>query len=334
MSELAALGFRVTIPEVDVGTDVLAFLDTKPGVTAVQVKSTECKRLKAPGKFSGQIEVSLRQLMFGGDLYYIFAFGLDEDWVDYILISRETSNDFRVTEGIGTERTKDKRPYLKLNFSFNDAEVMCGKTDFNDYRNAWQNLPLLNQPEATGKGDQAEPVAEAMPEPGQPVYLSAQTAVMSRLLRMGCNVALAEVDKLLAFQDEEPGVTHIRVKPGSGIAGADPGSYAAELKVSPEELKLPSDLYYVFPLSLNGKWLDFIIISRERLDYLRFNKDVGREQIDAATGKEYLKLTFSVSKRDVTCDGVEFNDYRDAWKNLPSVVPAPDAGPAAGSPHA
>jgi len=82
MSELAARGYKVTIPEVDVGTDVLAFLDTKPDVTSVQVKSTDCARLKAPRAFSGKIDVPLAQLLFGGNLYYVFVFGLDGEWVE------------------------------------------------------------------------------------------------------------------------------------------------------------------------------------------------------------------------------------------------------------
>ena len=102
MSKLAALGYTVTVPEVDVGKDVLAFLDTKPGVTGVQVKSTDCDHLKAPGAFSGMIDVLLSQLVFGGELYYVFVFGLDGEWVEYIIIAREKLNELRVRDGIGT----------------------------------------------------------------------------------------------------------------------------------------------------------------------------------------------------------------------------------------
>jgi hypothetical protein len=54
LSELVARGYKVTVPEVDVGRDVLAFLDTKPDVTSVQVKSTDCsasrRRVRSAGR--------------------------------------------------------------------------------------------------------------------------------------------------------------------------------------------------------------------------------------------------------------------------------------------
>jgi hypothetical protein len=335
MSELAARGYKVTVPEVDFGRDVLAFLETKPDVTSLQVKSTDCDRLKTPGAFSGQIDVPLSQLMFGGNLYYVFAFGLDGEWVDYLIISRESLNDLRVNKGIGTEYTKGKKIHLKLTFSFSKAEVKCGKVVFDDYRNAWAKLP--SPPQVGGQ-------ALAQVGAGQPVHTVAQTAVMSRLLRMGCNVASVEIDKILAFQDEEPGFTHIRVKGSNGIAAGEPGTYTAEVELPLAELKFPSDLFYVFPLHFEGRCVDFVVISRESLDDLRLNKDVGSEHLDENTGTPYLRLAFSVSKEKVTCGAEDFTDYRNAWMSLPPLAahandeapqaPAPGLGPAGVGPQA
>jgi hypothetical protein len=311
MSELAARGYKVTVPEVDVGRDVLAFLETKPTVTSLQVKSTDCKRLKAAAAFTGQIDVPRSQLMFGGNLYYIFAFGLDEEWVDYLIISRESFNDLRVNQGIGTEYAKGKKTHLKFTFSFSKAEVKCGKVVFDDYRNAWDKLP--NPPQV---GDQA-PAQGGL---GQPVHTVAQTAVMSRLLRMGSNVALVESDKILAFQDEEPGFTHIRVKGGNGVAADEPGTYTAEVELPLVELKSASDFFYVFSFQVEGRCVDFVVISRERLDDLRLNKDVGSEHTEENTGTQYLKLAFSVSKAEVTCGAEDFTGYRNAWTSLPPLA--------------
>jgi len=161
---------------------------------------------------------------------------------------------------------------------------------FNDYHNAWAILP--NAPEAGGQA----PV-------GQPVHTAAQTVVISKLLRLGCNVAAVEVDKVLAFQDEEPGFTQIRVKGGSGMAVDEPDCYTVEVELPLAELKFPSDLFYVFPLRFEGQSVNFVVISRERLDDLRFDKDVGLEHVDQHTGEPYLKLTFSVSKGSVRCGG-------------------------------
>jgi hypothetical protein len=173
MSELAARGYKVTVPEVDVGRDVLAFLETKPDVTSLQVKSTDCDRLKTPGAFSGQSDVPLSQLMFGGHLYYVFAFGLDGEWVDYLIISREELNALRVNEGIGTEYTKGKKIHLKFRFSFRKtgekAGVRCGKVAFDDYRNAWAKLP--NPPQISGQ-------VSAQVGAGQPVHTAAALSVI------------------------------------------------------------------------------------------------------------------------------------------------------------
>ncbi len=144
---------------------------------------------------------------------------------------------------------------------------------------------------------------------------------------MGCNVATTEIDKLVTFQDEEPGFTHIRVKGSNGVAAGEGGAYTAEWELQLAELRLPSDLFYVFPFHFEGRCRDFVIISRQRLDDLRVNKDVGSEYVDENTGTQKLKLTFSLSKETVTCGGVVFDDYRNAWTSLPPLA----AGEAVGA---
>jgi hypothetical protein len=238
------------------------------------------------------------------------VFGLDGEWVEYIIIAREKLNELRVRDGIGTAYTKGKKEHLKFTFSFREAGVTCGGVRFNDYRNSWNKLP--NSP---GAGDQPPAQGTA----GQPIHTAAQTAVTSKLLGMGCNVATTEIDKLLAFQDEELGFTHIRVKGSNGVAAGEAGTYTAELELQLAELKLPSDLFYVFPFHFEGRHLDFIVISRQRLDELRLNKDIGSEYVDE-TGTQYLKLTFSCSKATVTCGGEEFDAYRNAWMSLPPLA--------------
>jgi hypothetical protein len=143
---------------------------------------------------------------------------------------------------------------------------------------------------------------------------------MSKLMRMGSNVASVEIDKILAFQDEEPGFTHIRVKGGNGTAAGEPGTYTAEVELPLAELKFLSDLFYVFRLHFEDQCVDFVVISRERLDYLRLNKDVGSEYVDENTGTQYLKLVFSLSKETVRCGGEDFGDYRNAWTSLPPLA--------------
>lgn len=306
MSELAARGFRVTIPEIDVGYDVLAILDTKPEITGLQVKSTECRPLKTPGSFKGQINVPLLQLTLGGNLYYIFAFDLDSKWVEYLIFSREKLNRLRVNEGIGNEFSKGKKQYVKFWFTFRadgkDAGVTCGRISLDDYRNAWAVLP--NTPEVAG-----QPAAQA-------IHGTAQTGVMSALLRMGCNVAAVEADKVLAFQDEYPGFTQIRVLSADTVPAAHAGAFTAEIEVPLAELKLPSQLYYVFTFRIEGRCPEFIIIGRARLDELRLSNDLGTEHEDG-TGAQFLTLNFELGLDAVNCGGQPFDQFRHAWGSLP-----------------
>ena len=262
--------------------------------------------------------------MFGGDLYYIFVFGLDGQWVEYIIISRKNLHDERVNQDIGTPYIKGKKIHLKFRFCFRNvgkkAGVSCGSVSFNDYRNSWEKLP-----NAAMAGSRPESNVV-----GHLIHTVPQTTVISKLLGLGCNVAPVEIDKLIAFQDEEPGFTQIRVKGSDGVAAAEGGTYTAELELPLVELKLPSDLFYVFPLHFQGACVDFIVISRARLNDLRLNKDVGSEYVDEKTGTQYLKLRFSVGNQNVTCAGEDLARFRNAWTSLPPLSPGPvsaDAGP-------
>jgi hypothetical protein len=69
------------------------------------------------------------------------------------------------------------------------------------------------------------------------------------------------------------------VNGSNGIAAGEPGTYTAEVELPLAELKFPSDLIYVFPFQFEGRCVDFVVISRERLDDLRLNKDVGSEYV-------------------------------------------------------
>lgn len=309
MSKLADLGYQVSVPEVDVGRDVLIFLNTGDAVTAVQVKSTDCRRLTEPAAYHGTIDVPLSQLVSGGELYYVFVFGFAGEWLDHLVISREQLHELQASEGIGSEYVKGKKVHLKFRFTFRSAGtkagVRCGQVVFDGFRNAWGNLAT------PPGGDEPRPVLA-----GQPVHTAAQTAVKSRLLGMGCNVALVEIGRLLAFPDEQAGYTHIRVRAGTAVAAGQTGDYAAEVAVPLQELKEPSPLFYVFPVCWQGRYADFMVISRSRLDELRLNNELGPEEWAADTGVPSLKLKFCFSPGAVVCGGVDLTAYRNAWRTL------------------
>jgi hypothetical protein len=81
-------------------------------------KPAQCKRLKSPGSYRGQIDAPLAQLTSKENLHYVFAFDLDGTWVDYLIISRETLDDLRVNAGIGSQYLKGDKFHIKLGFTF------------------------------------------------------------------------------------------------------------------------------------------------------------------------------------------------------------------------
>jgi hypothetical protein len=144
---------NVAVPEVDVGEDVLAFRDGDAEVTHIQVKTANAKRLKTEGGYSAQFNLSLEQLRHRDvpPLYYIFAARLDDKWVDFLLIRRTRLNEFRMTDGLGTEN----EGALKLTFSFRGDEVRCSGLNLQPYRNAWETLPPFASAAASASGGEA-----------------------------------------------------------------------------------------------------------------------------------------------------------------------------------
>ncbi len=313
MAELQPRGCTAVIPEVDVGKDLFVLRGKWQRATRVQVKTGNGSPRKTEGNYSVQVKVPLEQLKTPGELYYVFAIRLRRRWTDFIVISRGQLNTLRLND-VGAEYLdkSDGKRYLKLTFSFRTNSVTCSKQSFQGYRNAWHLLPPLAPHEIAG----GIPAEEAAPDTGQPLRSAGQLAAMSELLDRGCNVAIPEVDRILAFQDEEPGVTEIQVLTCKGVAGKEEVRYTAQVHVPLEQLKLPSDLYYVFAIRAKEAWSDFIIISREQLDSLRV-KDVGTEYVKEDDGKEYLTLTFTFSKDDVRTSGESFQAYRNVWTILP-----------------
>ena len=89
---------------------------------------------------------------------------------------------------------------------------------------------------------------------------------------------------------------------------------------------------------LMGRWVDFLVIGRHRLNSLRVTEDMGTEYTDKKTNKAYLKLTFSFTPDDVTCSGKSLHDSRNAWTVLPPLhsgeAPAPDTDQLGNQPPA
>ena len=158
---------------------------------------------------------------------------------------------------------------------------------------------------------------------------SGQMAVIAELLMRECNVAVPEIDvgeDVLTFQDGQPSVDRIQVKTANATRHKrNPDKYTARVSIPLKQLILVTtpELYYVFAVRLEDRWMDFIIISRFDLNELHQNEEVGRE--NKAAGE--LQLTLKFGTDSLTCDGKNMSHFQNAWVRLP-VLSQPEAAVA------
>jgi hypothetical protein len=92
MAELLLLKCNVAIPEVDEGTDLFAFIERRPEVARLQVKTARARRYRSQEGYSAMLNIPVKE--FHGPppqppVYYVLAARLNEEWADFIVIGRE-----------------------------------------------------------------------------------------------------------------------------------------------------------------------------------------------------------------------------------------------------
>lgn len=166
---------------------------------------------------------------------------------------------------------------------------------------------------------------------------AAQLAVMAELLRLRCNVAIPEVDlgtDVFAFKDDREEVVRLQVKACTVPRPyADGSGYSAKFALPLKQLDRLTDrppLYYVLAVLRDGRWADFVIVSRARLrDYVNDATSFG--SVNGANNE--LEITVEFRAR-VTCSGRDLTDCRNAWSALPPFYTTLDHGPGGGIPGA
>ena len=149
---------------------------------------------------------------------------------------------------------------------------------------------------------------------------SGQMAVLAELLSRQCNVAVPEVDEgedVLAFALDEPDVTRIQVKTANAERLKEAGRYAARVSVPLEQLETRSrvELYYIFAIRVEDRWVDFILITRTLLHRLSAR---GVGYLNRRAGELQLYLSFGPD--EVTCSGQSWQSSRNAWSILSTIV--------------
>jgi hypothetical protein len=145
MAELLRCQCNTAIPEVDVGTDVFAFIDGREEVVRLQVKGCNTPHVYADGTgYSAVFALPMKQLRRLDDrppLFYALAVRRDEKWADFLVVSRERLQSYYNSENKFGSQDKNNDA-LNITVEFR-AEVECSGQQLTDCRNAWESLPPL-----------------------------------------------------------------------------------------------------------------------------------------------------------------------------------------------
>jgi hypothetical protein len=141
MSYFLMRGWNVATPEVDVGDDLFVVDDKKGFFHRVQVKTSQA--IERENGYSVRFNVPLEQLENAVDpeIYYVFMISRNGEWSDKIVISRYTLNELYTFNEIGSSHQKSKS--LMLYFSFQDGKILCSGQDFTEFRNNFNDFPLI-----------------------------------------------------------------------------------------------------------------------------------------------------------------------------------------------
>ena len=156
---------------------------------------------------------------------------------------------------------------------------------------------------------------------------AAQLAVMAELLRLGCNAAIPEVDvgtDVFAFKDNREEIVRLQVKSCTVPKEyADKSGYSATFVLPMKQFRRLDDrppLYYALAVLREDKWVDFLIVSRAKLQTL-----YGGKTKLGSYKKKKDELAITVAFRaEVECSGQKLTDCRNAWTSLPPLQSTPE----------
>jgi hypothetical protein len=159
MSELLLRKCNVSKPDVDEGTDVFAFLEDRPEVVRIQVKSAKAVAYKEGGGYHAQFDIPMAQMGRDHDppLFYVLAANLDGNQVSFLIISRVDMRGYwNGTTPFGTENARSGNLVLTVRYR---EKILSQQVELTRYQNAWNDLPPLKPRSAPTLQDQGVGVA-------------------------------------------------------------------------------------------------------------------------------------------------------------------------------
>lgn len=138
-SYFLARGWNVATPKVDIGDDLFVIEDQEGFFFRIQVKTAQS--LERKDRFGVRYSISLKQLQnrYNPELYYIFMVYRHNEWSNKIIIDRSNLLSMFLNHNIGSVLGEN----LVLYFTFQDAKVLCSGVDISDYRNNFEDFPVI-----------------------------------------------------------------------------------------------------------------------------------------------------------------------------------------------
>ena len=140
MSYFLLLGWNVAVPEVDVGDDIFVVDDKKGVFYRVQVKTSQAVERK-DGNYSTRFTLPFAQLAadITPEIYYVFIVCRNNEWADKIIIARE----FLYQYYKRYSKSTDVKENISLYFSFRDGKIFYYDVDITEFRNNFENFPII-----------------------------------------------------------------------------------------------------------------------------------------------------------------------------------------------
>lgn len=134
MSQLLSRGYNVSVPEVDLGDDVLVEYPEGRKTKSVQVKSRTKDEPPHQSRTVGRFIVPTRQLLTrrSPELCYVFAVWIHGQW-DTLIISRRSL----LRAWLGRHGRPAAKKVTNFAFTFHPDRVHGLGRSFNQYRNNW-----------------------------------------------------------------------------------------------------------------------------------------------------------------------------------------------------
>lgn len=148
MAELAARGYNIAMPEIDIGDDIFAVKDDGGQMWRIQVKTSDGRRRMKSWSGQFRIRQSAITAPLTPELHFVFVMRCGSIW-RFIVISRAVVNNYVVADDLGSASVAGGDNWRTLYISIRDKtdiapeEIVCSEKNFDHHLADWSTWPDL-----------------------------------------------------------------------------------------------------------------------------------------------------------------------------------------------